>query len=548
MIKKSLILVFLLNLVSCNDTLDIVQPGELNDAKLFTSVANMQLFLNEAYDRFTTQNEIVASSLLSDEVAIGNSLTSNDTQRFFVVSTNGSARNVWDNHYRAINYCNRLIEGSAKFAPAASDLAVYNSIIAQARAIRAFSHFQLLVMFSENISDDNALGVMKVDFVPTSYQAIPRSKNGEVFQLIESDLAYVVANLGTPLAGAIGQPVTSANSYKFINQNFINAFKARMYLYRKNYIQAELNADLVIASSGVSLSTCSITAPTFPPNTTIIPPVTGSTTINVDPGAANILQRALWTVDQWGATATQAPPYRRMWVDAIQGEVLFAIQRINNAANFGSVYNTNGSYFTGAPLYDMGRNLFDLYTQPLGGGAQDFRRWCFVDRSATISATPTTATRVNEVIVIDKYPGKTGSHTSNDLKVFRLSEMYFIKAECRVRAGDTPGAASLLTQIRQARSYTVGVVPIPIYANATVAYADILLERRKELCFEGHRYIDLKRLATDAGVTGTDRSTQDGINSSATNPTNINVGDYRFTLPIPQAEINVNSLTQNTGY
>jgi hypothetical protein len=278
----------------------------------------------------------------------------------------------------------------------------------------------------------------------------------------------------------------------------------------------------------------------------VIPSLAGSTTINVDPGAANPVQRALYQVDQWVSTAS--PVYRKMWVDADQGEILFALDRPNNRINFSSRYNTNGSYFTGAPLYDMGRNLFDLYATSLGGGAEDFRRWCFVDRSATISATPNTATRTSEVIVIDKYPGKTGSHTSNDLKVFRLSEIYFIKAECLVRSGDLAGAAALIRQVRQARSYTGGTVPTPSYANAAAALADILLERRKELSYEGHRYIDLKRLGADANVTGTDRSNQDAANSSATNPSNITVSDYRFTLPIPQAEININPLVQNPGY
>jgi S-adenosylmethionine synthetase len=69
------------------------------------------------------------------------------------------------------------------------------------------------------------------------------------------------------------------------------------------------------------------------------------------------------------------------------GEILFAIDKPINKINFSSTYNTNGSYITGGPLYDMGRTLFNAYTQDLGGGAQDYRRWCFVDRSATISAT-----------------------------------------------------------------------------------------------------------------------------------------------------------------
>ena len=542
--KKISILLLILTLWSCNDALEITQKGELNDERLFTNVANLQLYLNETYDRFSTQNEIVISSQLSDEVSMGNSLVTNDTQRFFMVSTNGGSENIWGRHYQAINYCNRLITGAGKFTPAASELAQYNSIVAQARAIRAFCHFQLLCYFSTDISNDSAPGVMKLDFVPSILQKVPRSSNGEVFALITADLAFAESNLGTPFAGSA--PAAPAERYRYINQNFIDAFRARMFLYRKNYVQAEFFADKIITTSGIQLATSAVTIANFPSTSAAIIPLTGSNTIEADPTVANPTQRALWQFSLWASTV--APPYQAMWADRIQGESLFSLVRLNNNTNFSSIYNTNGSYLTGAPLYDMGRNLFELYRNSLGGGAEDIRRWSFIDRSSTISTTPATATRLNEVIVINKYVGKAGSHTSNDLKLFRLSEIYFIKAECRAKASAFAAAANWIRQVRQARSYTGGTVPMPVYANSTEAYADILLERRKELCFEGHRYLDLKRIGADAGVTGTDRFAQDAVNSSATNPVNINLGDYRFTLPIPQAEINVNVMQQNPGY
>lgn len=531
MLKKFLLIGLLsLGFYSCDDALDITQDGELNDERLFTNVANMQLFLNETYDKVSIQNNILLTSILTDEVGLGSAGFANDTQRFFIFSTNGYALNIWSQNYVAINYANRLLRGAQYVNPTTpADIAAYNNILAQARAIRAFSHFQLLTYFSPDMSNDNALGVMKLDFVPTAQQDVPRSTNGDVYSLIESDLLFAENNITTATSGA--------DSWKYFNINSVNSLRARMYLYRKNYVLAEQYADAVIASAP-ALATCTFTnSGNIPGSTSTIPPYTAGQVT------------ALTSMESAAATAANAPLYRRMWTDQVQGEMIFSLARLNNNANFGSQYNTNQSNLSGGPLFDMGRTLFDLYAQPLGGGAQDFRRWSFVDRTATISATPATATKNGEVIVIDKYPGKTGNAGSNDLKVFRTSEMYFIKAECRARANDLVGAATLIQQVRQARNYAAaGIVPLPIYGSNGAAYADILMERRKELAFEGHRYIDLKRLGTDAGVTSTDRYPQDSVNASATNPANINITDYRFTLPIPQDEINVNPLTQNTGY
>ena len=542
-IKITLTIIGLLAfVVSCTDATNIVQQGEINDQKVFTNVANMQAFLNSTYSRLVLEDDIMASSLLTDEVTCASGIVSDDTQRFAIFASNPYANTIWDNHYNLINYCNRVIRGATYFTPSAGDVPTYNSILAQAKALRAFAHFELMVYFSSDISNPNANGVMLVDHVPTILEQIGISKNSDLFSFIDSDIAYADANLIDPTGPGA--------AYKYVNHNFLDAFRARMYLYRKNYTQAQFYADKVITSSGLSLASCLINSlpANYPVVTSAIPPTPGGTTPpTTQPGTTYPIQRALYQVDQW--TSAAAPDYRKMWVDASQGEVIFGLDRQTNSNNFSSRYNTNGSYLTGGPLFAMGRTLYDLYTQPLGGGAQDFRRWSFVDRSSPIAINPATATRTSQQIVIDKYPGKNNAHTVNDVKVFRMSEMYFIKAECAVRNNDLLTAASLIQQVRQARNYIVGgVVPTPVYSNAQAAFADILLERRKELCFEGHRYIDLKRLGGDAGATGTDRYNQDAVNSSALSPVNISLGDYRFTLPIPQAEINVNPLPQNPGY
>lgn len=121
--KKSILFFafFSLFFVSCDDALDIVQDGELNDETLFTSVGNMQLFLNETYDQVSIQNDIMLSSRLTDEISVGDGGFPNETLSFNVFSTNGFAAAIWNQHYRAINYANRLIRGAGYFTPAAGD-------------------------------------------------------------------------------------------------------------------------------------------------------------------------------------------------------------------------------------------------------------------------------------------------------------------------------------------------------------------------------------------------------------------------------------------
>ncbi|PZQ82334.1 MAG: RagB/SusD family nutrient uptake outer membrane protein, partial [Flavobacterium johnsoniae] len=91
-----------------------------------------------------------------------------------------------------------------------------------------------------------------------------------------------------------------------------------------------------------------------------------------------------------------------------------------------------------------------------------------------------------------------------------------------------------------------GSNPLPTYPNLNEALTDILLERRKELAFEGHRYLDIKRIGNEINV-GINRLADDAFTFSA--PTSLPASDYRFTLPIPRSEISANpTIVQNPNY
>jgi hypothetical protein len=131
----------------------------------------------------------------------------------------------------------------------------------------------------------------------------------------------------------------------------------------------------------------------------------------------------------------------------------------------------------------------------------------------------------------------------NDLKVFRASEMLLIKAEALADANDLSGAATLIKQLRDARMGAA--TALPSYSSKADAFGDIMDERRVELCFEGHRYKDLKRLGSRAN-----RSVErDPIDCAINNACSISNDDYRFTFPIPLVELNANpNIQQNPNY
>ncbi|WP_312170889.1 RagB/SusD family nutrient uptake outer membrane protein [Chryseobacterium sp.] len=531
-IFKSIIVVYSLLAVSivsnsCNDAVDIDQPGIIDDDAIFTSVSNLNDFLiGSVYGNLDTNNEIYVGAVISDEVKPGSGSGGQEFQlhRYFLNNSEGLVSGIWLNHYRVINRVNRLLEGAGKITPTSSETAQYNSIIAQARAIRAFSYVQLESLFSTDMTNPSALGVILLKDIPDTDAKLPRSTNQEVYDFINADLDYARSVLAYSLP-------TNASARFYVDKGFVNALSARFNAYRGNYTLAKQYAQDVISNSGLTLTAA----------TPITGGASGAFTNPTPPATLPVNQTSAWNTAFYGI-ASSFNPYRNLWNDSSRGEIIFALNRLatGNGSSIGTRWNTNTSTVSGVPMWFMGRNLFNLINVQ-----GDVRRYAYIDPTSIIDLNYATSTApINtDKLIIDKYPGKTSAATRNDLKLFRLSEMYFILAEAEVSANNLSVAQSLIQQVRTARNY-LGLATTPVYTNSQIAYADILKERRAELALEGHRYIDLKRLAAKAGVT-MDRNATDDI----VTVTNLPNGDYRYTLPIPLDETAANpNCQQNPGY
>lgn len=120
-----------------------------------------------------------------------------------------------------------------------------------------------------------------------------------------------------------------------------------------------------------------------------------------------------------------------------------------------------------------------------------------------------------------------------DCPVIRLSEIYYMLAECELRAGDKKTAAGLINQVR-GRNFEGGVDPNPVTADNLDEYR-MLDEWMIEFLGEGRRRTDLIRW--DKFVT------ESWWDHTPLNDKNKNL------FPIPNSAISANNLIeQNPGY
>jgi hypothetical protein len=234
---------------------------------------------------------------------------------------------------------------------------------------------------------------------------------------------------------------------------------------------------------------------------------------------ANARTAALDVINNSGFTVVGTANYAAYWnqftprTDRL--ETLFEVSSdATNNAGFDALPNI----FNQAGYGDLVASdpLYNLYA------TTDVRRTLYA--AITRGGAPTIAMN-------GKYPGTFGSEIS-DTKVLRLSEMYLIVAETATNDAEALTYLNYITSRRNAAAIT---------ATGAALFEAVIEERRKELAFEGDRYLDLQRLKRDVVRSSNYPATAQLIPYT----------NFRRILPIPQSEIDANEnirAQQNPGY
>jgi hypothetical protein len=235
---------------------------------------------------------------------------------------------------------------------------------------------------------------------------------------------------------------------------------------------------------------------------------------------------ALDVVNNGGYTLATAANLFNYWKNpAPVSNKLETIFEITNDA-----VNNNGTnalaYFYDQAGYGDAISSDDLYNQY---SSTDARRSLFI-----------TGTRASQTVrIVNKYQNTSNAADKDDVKVIRYAEVLLTLAEAYYRTSDEVNALVYLNMLAKQRDPSFAG-----YASTgTQLLSDIILERRKELAFEGMRYLDLQRLQLDVVRVNINN------NYVGITPLTLPVSNFRRIFPIPQNERDANpEISQNTGY
>ena len=440
-IKYSLILGFIVTgMVSCKKALDLDPSHSADGQEIFTRIEDYEFALTGTYARLL-QNSYYGSTnganafvglpdMMSDNLFESSESLANyqNFSRWNYVADDPLVQDIWEDAYRVVQQANLTLRGLDKFA--ATHAGAVNRIKAQALALRALAHFDLLRYFGEEFDrNSTARGIPYVEQFDIE-QKPARLAVKQTYDKIEADLK-TAKSLMTAMDRSIQGNGTSGTDRSYMDDMVINGFLARMYLYANSLDSAVKYSTLVI---------------------------------NARPLASRTV-------------------FPNIWLDASTAEVVWSVK----FEAFNSDIGSNMFYSVGnRASYRPTTNLLTQYD------AVNDVRYSSYYRNLLRGALRNTNPARTVLIKYDARQSTLLKPDGIvNFKALRTGEMYLIRAEAYARLGGVNEALGLadLNTLRAARIN--GYVPVVLTgAPLLQAIAD---ERRRELAGEGHRFFDLKR-------------------------------------------------------
>lgn len=478
---------------------DYKVEGELTEETLVKNEASAQSALNGIYDNarpdgskgilYTTAGLLLAGAEQQKGINTGDDLQNfydNDVKPRGVNDRFGGLYSFYQKSYRTINLANFFIRTVEQRGIEKASEATKNSLIAQAKALRANSYFMLLKVFGQFYDSNSEYGVVTTTKVIDGFTYLKRAKVGDTYAQIISDLEFAIKH-----APNTGRDV--------ISKTFAKGLLAKVYLYKggtENWVK--------------TVSYCKE------------------------------------IIDNLGEQFELVPDYPTIFQESFNSkEVIFApyYSKTEPLSNPGALSFDNANVKPSEYFKDFADKLVkdetvsvpkrDEYGFVIPG---EFRDSIAVKHDPRYQFTFGKRTKNNTSQAYNKYPKVTAS----TFYFLRVAEVYLIYAEAIARTdGNMQTAVGMLNAIR-ARAYATSTEP-----PAPFTFTDkktLLEDIRKEKMLELH----LETAETWFDLVRYDRLGDLKIGDFKSSITNVN----QLIFPIPERVItnNANFGKQNPGY
>lgn len=426
---------------SCDSFLDVQPKGEVLEGDLLKDAKGFENALYGVYAKMGATNlygQNLSYSALDLMAQYYTSTNNEEVEPLIKYDyTNTKAEdlfyNIWCDMYSNIAYANNVLEHLEKFSPA--DMQFYNIYKGEALGLRAFMHFDLLRIFSEQITENES-----ADGIPYSTRfslfAPDILKSKDVYKRIISDLRSAEQLLDDEeLYASVS---SNANFLKDQNIHFnlqaVQATLARVYLTEGTLDSALYYAQQVIQAPGLSL-----------------------------------LDYTDIAGDLAGKLSSK--------------ETVFGIYSKNFAEPVIKILHNSQTAYS----FEMRYNIQQLYQ--IDGAGNDYRwgAWYTYNNTGKYWKLD----KLTDTYVLNNTEYNRPAGEIRGINMIRLPEMYYIAAESALKLGNYDQALDYFNELLESR----GLVALDDRLPAETLTVDkITDDRYKEFVGEGQSFYHMKRL------------------------------------------------------
>ncbi|MNF24610.1 SusD family protein [compost metagenome] len=486
-ITLATVAIFSTTTISCSDEFVSRDPVySIDSENYFNSKTDYDNALIAAYDLL--QSSYV--NVMLGEIASDNTLAGGESQTDVIgfqqiddmihTPVNSNLRDIWNWMFAGVNRANYILEFKDK-----TDFEGKTQVIAEARFLRAYYHFELVKWFGGIPMKEDAR------FKIGDEKSIPRSSVQDVYASIEADLIFASENLAAT-------PSQKGRATK----GAAIALLGKAYLYQDKFTQAASTFDKIITNSPYSL----------------VADYNSMFEEEGENGAESVFE--VQYTDKEGA-----------------GFGCLQCSEGNVAIGFSGPRNYSGDLFTSGFSFNVPTqevvNAFEVGDNREAVAILDIEAW-----AASTGATYGEGYEHTGFFNRKYIPRKRSTDAQGDLnltnpgnyRAIRYADVLLMAAEAYNRSGlDDNKARGYLNEVRR-RAF--GDNNHDIAASGAALTDFIWAERRVELVGEGHRFFDLVR-------TGKAAQEIDGFIAGK---------NELFPIPIEEIQFANGNWEQNPGY
>lgn len=463
-----------MGLASCADWLDVQPSDQVSEETAFGSIAGFKQTLNGVYVELNSDNlygralscgmiEVLAQRYnISEEFTRYYPFTEYD---YTGATAQDQISDIWEKSYNLIANLNKILENCEKRRGSVLSDEYYHIIKGEALALRAMLHFDLFRLFGP-VYTGNEDQVSIPYYTSFSLNVAPSLQASEFMENVITDLENALVELkDDPVIenGISGKVGDSFLAYRNLRLNYYatTALLARVSMYIGDTTRAsKLSQEIIDIHNRKNY----------------FPFVESKQVLSSEP-------------DRIFST-----------------EILFGLQNLNVDLLYSSLFDATRLKSESLLAPDAGI-IAELYPT---SDRDDYRYRTALNRTAEVGG--------KDLAVFQKYIGGDSLY-SQMIPMLRVSEMYYIKAEIQIGAGQNEDAMQTLTEFLTHRGISSPSSSTPQELLDT--------EYKKEFFGEGQLFFYYKRLSRTSIENGS------GFGTTA-------LGSAQYVLPVPDGETQYN--------